>query len=131
MLHSTRTMEMIGSLAAQGVLLMSMIWTPVTISDPVAPIPQTSIDANSVQDVLKYISGTWDTLTRSMDQCQSLEDTKTDSEAVVYLPAGMPVPKALSNLQHSCRVRIEHLPSSITKIGEFDANKIPGEGLLY
>jgi alpha,alpha-trehalase len=122
---------MTGPLAVQGVSLMSMIRTPITVNDPATPIPHTSIDTNSLQDILQYISGTWDTLTRSTDQCQSLEDTKTDSEAIVYLPNGMAVPEALSKLQHTCRVRIEHLPNQITKVGEFDASRIPGEGLLY
>jgi hypothetical protein len=122
---------MISSLAAQGVLLMSMIRTPITINDLVAPIPHTEIDDSSLQDVLTYIDGAWDTLTRATDQCQSLEDTKTDSEAIVYLPAGMAIPQSLSKLQASCRVRIEHLPAQIKKVGEFDASKIQGEGLLY
>jgi alpha,alpha-trehalase len=131
MFHSSRTLQMIGSLAAQGVLLMSMIQTPITVIDPAAPIPHTSIDTSSLQDILHYINGAWDTLTRSMGQCQSLEDTKTDSEAIVYLPAGMAVPESLSKLQNTCRVRIEHLPNKIEKVGEFDSSKIPGEGLLY
>ena len=131
MLNGNSTLQMIGSLAAQGVLLMSMIRTPITIDDLVAPIPHSEIDSTSLQEVLTYIDGAWDTLTRSTDQCQSLEDTKTDSEAIVYLPAGMAIPESLSKLQASCRVRIEHLPNQITKVGEFDASKIPGEGLLY
>lgn len=131
MIHGNRTMQMIGSLAAQGVLLMSMIRTPITVNDPAVPIAHTTVDAKSLPGILHYISGAWDTLTRSMEQCQSLEDTKTDSEAIVYLPAGMAVPEALSKLQHGCRVRIEHLPHKITKVGEFDASTIPGEGLLY
>ncbi|HWF14487.1 MAG TPA: trehalase family glycosidase, partial [Candidatus Acidoferrales bacterium] len=124
-------MQTIGSLAAQAVLLVSMVRTPLTLSELAPPIPHPEIDNRSLQDVLTYIDGAWGTLTRSMEQCQSLEDPKTDSEAIVYLPAGMAVPESLSKLQASCRVRIEHLPNQITKVGEFDASKIPGEGLLY
>jgi len=131
MLRVTRTLQTIGSLAAQGILLASMIRTPIKVNDPATPIPHTSVDTNSLQDTLKYINGAWDTLTRSMDQCRSLEDTKTDSEAIEYLPAGMPVPEALSTLQKTCKVRIEHLPNPITKVGNFDSHQIPGEGLLY
>ena len=32
-------------------------------------------------DILQYISAGWDTLTRSMNRCESLEDTKTGGEA--------------------------------------------------
>jgi alpha,alpha-trehalase len=131
LVNGNRTLQMIGSLAAQAVLLLSMLRAPLTLNAPAAPVPDTEIDNRSLKGVLTYIDGAWDTLTRSMEQCRSLEDTKTDSKEILYLPAGMAVPEALSKLQANCRVRIEHLPAPITKVGEFDASKIPGEGLLY
>jgi alpha,alpha-trehalase len=131
MLNGTRTLQIIGSLATLGVLLITMMGTPIAATGPATSVPHTPIDKNSLPEILKYINTAWGTLTRSMDQCQSLEDTKTDNEAILYLPAGMPVPEALSKLQNKCRVRIEHLPNSIAKVGAFDSSKIPGEGLLY
>ena len=80
---------------------------------------------------MQYISAGWDTLTRTMNRCDSLEDTKTGGEAVLYLPAGMEIPAAISELQNHCRVRVEHLPTKITRPGEIDPNKIATEGLLY
>jgi alpha,alpha-trehalase len=85
----------------------------------------------SLEGILQYISAGWDTLTRSMNRCESLEDTKTGGEAFLYLPAGMEIPPAVAELQNHCRVRVEHLPAPITRLGEIDSSKIPMEGLLY
>ena len=43
----------------------------------------------------------------------------------------MEIPAAISELQKHCRVRVEHLPTKITRPGEIDPNKIATEGLLY
>lgn len=87
--------------------------------------------ANSLADILHYISAGWDTLTRRMDQCESLEDTKTAGEAILYLPAGMAIPASIAALQNHCRVRVEHLPKKITGPGQMDPGTLPAEGLLY
>ncbi len=85
----------------------------------------------SVADILRYISAGWDTLTRAMNQCQSLEDTKTGGEAYLYLPADMAIPPAVAALQKNCRVRVEHLPKKITGPGQIDPATIQNDGLLY
>lgn len=95
------------------------------------PMAEAATSPNSLSDILQYISAGWDILTRTMNRCDSLEDTKTGGEAVLYLPAGMGIPAAISELQMHCRVRVEHLPTKITVPGEIDPNKIPTEGLLY
>lgn len=100
-------------------------------ADQAAPIPRPETDANSLAAILNYISASWDTLTRTMNRCESLEDTKAGGESILYLPAGMAVPPALMELQKNCRVRVEHLPTKITKPGEIDLSGIPNEGLLY
>lgn len=87
--------------------------------------------ASSLADILHYISAGWDTLTRRMDQCESLEDTKTAGEAILYLPASMAVPTSIAALQNHCRVRVEHLPKKITGPGQMDPDTLPAEGLLY
>ena len=66
-----------------------------------------------------------------MNKCESLEDTKTGGEAFLYLPSGMEIPSAVAELQNHCRVRVQHLPTAITRLGEIDLSKIPTEGLLY
>jgi alpha,alpha-trehalase len=97
---------------------------PISISDGAAA-------QNSVADILHYISSGWDTLTRSMNRCESLEDTKTGGEAVLYLPAEVATPPAISELQNHCRVRVEHLPARITRPGGMNSSGIRDEGLLY
>jgi alpha,alpha-trehalase len=66
-----------------------------------------------------------------MNQCESLEDTKTGGEAVLYFPAETPTPPAILELQNHCRVRVERLPKKITKPGGIDPSAIGDEGLLY
>jgi alpha,alpha-trehalase len=66
-----------------------------------------------------------------MNRCESLEDTKTGGEAVLYLPADMAIPPAIHELQGHCRVRVDHLPTRITGPGQVDLAAIPAEGLLY
>lgn len=93
-------------------------------------------DANSGQGeglkpILQYISSAWDTLTRSMSECDSLVDPKMKVAAMLYLPAGFSEPPALQKLSKNCDVRIEHLPIEIHHLGEIDTSKIQPPGLLY
>lgn len=76
-----------------------------------------------------YIDQAWDTLTRSMDDCASLADPKLDGTPVLYLPAGVPQPDALTRAVQRCRVDVRTLPA-ITRLGELDASRLP-PGLLY
>ncbi|MGC1795379.1 MAG: trehalase family glycosidase, partial [Candidatus Acidiferrales bacterium] len=50
---------------------------------------------------------------------------------VLYLPAELPDPPILREMQKRCNVRVENLPERITKGGDVDVSKIPTEGLLY
>jgi alpha,alpha-trehalase len=131
MLHATRSFQIFCSLLAQGALVMATIPIPNSGHIRAASISNASTTPNSLDDILKYISAGWDTLTRTMNRCESLEDTKTGGEAILYLPAEMAVPPLIEELQKHCRVRVEHLPSKITKPGEIDPDSIQTEGLLY
>ncbi len=84
-----------------------------------------------LKPILDYISTAWDTLTRSMTDCQSLVDPKIKVAPVLYLPAGMAVPPAVQKLSSDCHVQIEHLPIAIHRPGEVDTSKIEPPGLLY
>ena len=86
---------------------------------------------SAAADILQYISSAWDTLTRTMNRCESLEDTKTGGEAVLYLPVEMAIPPSIAELQNHCHVRVEHLPAKITGPGQVDTSRIQTEGLLY
>jgi alpha,alpha-trehalase len=131
MFHATRIFQIVCSISAQGALVMSAISTPNTRRGRAAPISSDKTGTNSTEDILEYISAGWDTLTRTMNRCESLEDTKTGGEAVLYLPADMAVPPTIAELQTRCRVRVGHLPKKITKPGEIDLGKTSTEGLLY
>ncbi len=99
-----------------------------------AQAPQQLGDAPQPEDlkpILSYISTAWDTLTRSMTECQSIVDPKLKATPVLYLPANFPEPPAVHKLATDCGVQVEHLPMEIHKLGEIDTNKIQPHGLLY
>jgi alpha,alpha-trehalase len=99
------------------------------------PLPaaaqSTPAQRQELKPILDYISTAWDTLTRSITDCQSLVDPKMKAAAVLYLPAGMAEPAAVRKLSRECNVRIEHLPVEIHRLGEVDTSKIQPQGLLY
>jgi len=84
-----------------------------------------------LKPILQYISSAWDTLTRSMTDCQSIVDPKIKASPVLYLPANFEAPAAVEKLSTDCNVRIEHLPIEIHHLGEIDTSKIQPHGLLY
>jgi alpha,alpha-trehalase len=131
MLHASKSFQILCSLLAQGALVMSTFSMQNSGRGPAAPESADAEASNSFGDILQYISAGWDTLTRTMSRCESLEDTKTGGEAVMYIPAGMAVPPAIAELQNHCQVQVEHLPTTITKPGELDPGAIKTEGLLY
>jgi alpha,alpha-trehalase len=131
MFQTTKSFQIICSVLAQGALVMSTIPIPNSGYGRAAPISNAATAPNSLADILQYISAGWDSLTRTMNRCESLEDTKTGGEAVLYLPAEMATPPAIAELQNHCRVRVEHLPTRITRPGEIDSSRIRPDGLLY
>ena len=88
-------------------------------------------DSGGLKPILDYISNAWDTLTRSMTECQSVGDPKVATAPVLYLPAGFADPAAVQSLITTCKVRVEHLPIEIHRLGEVDTAKINPHGLLY
>jgi alpha,alpha-trehalase len=86
----------------------------------------------SYDDIRSFISSSWDILTRSLDNCKTYEDQKTDDEPTLYLPKELPRPAALDQLITArCRVDVESLPEAISEHGALDNAKIKTEGLLY
>ncbi len=78
-----------------------------------------------------YIDHAWGTLTRSMDDCASLTDTKVAGHPVLYLPAQLPMPTQLADVGKRCGVDVHALPRVIDRLGEIDATQLPAQGLLY
>jgi alpha,alpha-trehalase len=87
--------------------------------------------AQGLKPILGYISSAWDSLTRSMTDCQSVVDPKLETAPVLYLPANFPEPSAVRKLAVDCGVRIEHLPVEIHQLGQFDTSNFQPQGLLY
>ena len=84
-----------------------------------------------LNEILRYISSGWGSLTRSLDRCEAFEDVKTRGESILYFPAGMPIPPASRELKDRCSVRLEQLPKKITRLGANDLDPNQPPGLLY
>jgi alpha,alpha-trehalase len=84
-----------------------------------------------LDDILRYISSGWESLTRSLDICKTFEDVKTEGIPILYFPEDLPIPPALRELQGRCSIRLEHLPTKIAGHGanNFDSNQT--HGLLF
>jgi len=87
------------------------------------PAPAPTIDA--------YIHQGWDSLSRSMSECQSLIDPKVTTPPLLYLPYGAPTPPQLQRLSAHCKVEIAHLPHRIKHLGDVKVEEISRPGLLY
>jgi alpha,alpha-trehalase len=117
------------ALALRSVLLSVVV--ALTPAHNTAGSQATSPAAGGVQPVLDYISKAWVTLTRSMNDCDSVVDPKIKAASVLYLPAGIAEPEPVQKLAKDCSVQIKHLPLTIHQLGEIDTDKIQPEGLLY
>jgi alpha,alpha-trehalase len=83
------------------------------------------------EPITMYIHDSWDTLSRSMTDCASVADSKLGTAPILYLPAEVPMPKAVLTLQQNCQVEVRHLPRRIHREGDLSPDEIPNPGLLY
>jgi alpha,alpha-trehalase len=83
---------------------------------------------SSLGDILQYISDDWENLKRSLTDCKTYEDVKTEGEPMLYLPADVGALGGLSDMQQRCKVDVEHLPAAIS---EQTLGEIQRHGLLY
>jgi alpha,alpha-trehalase len=103
--------------------LLMLLLTGRQIWAQAQPQPEPTIDA--------YIHQGWDSLSRSMSECQSLVDPKVTAPPLLYLPYGAPTPPQLLRLRSQCKVQIAHLPHRIVHLGDVKESEIPRPGLLY
>lgn len=80
---------------------------------------------------LAYIHAGWKTLTRSLDDCSALADSKVATRPVLYLPAGFAAPAYLPALARKCHVELRTLPRKIARVGEIDPAGLTAQGVLY
>jgi len=95
-----------------------------------APRIEADPERPGLKPLLQYIDSAWGTLTRSMEDCQTLVDPKIAEPSILYLPAGFAEPHAVEKLTSLCKVHVEHLPKRIDRLGEITTNLEPS-GLLY
>ena len=122
---SFRSCRRVCALRFQAALLLAILYLFPLKSFATPP------ETQGLKPILDYISTGWDTLTRSMSECQSLVDPKIAAPSVLYLPAGFAEPEAVKSLTGKCNVHVEHLPMAIHRLGEVDTQKIDPPGLLY
>jgi alpha,alpha-trehalase len=96
-----------------------------------SPTATAAATQHGLEPIRKYIAEGWDTLTRSLDECKSIVDTKLATASVLYMPNDFEVPPAVQKLQAECKVEAKHLPIVIHNLGEIDPNKVDPAGLLY
>ncbi len=81
--------------------------------------------------IAEYIHASWGKLQRSMTDCKSLVDPKTNTAPVLYLPHGMAEPAAVRALHTACGVQVQQLPKRIDHPGALRPAEIATPGLLY
>jgi alpha,alpha-trehalase len=85
----------------------------------------------NVAEVTAYIDKAWDTLSRSLDKCETVIDKRVPEHSLLYLPADFPEPESVKELSTRCKLAVEHLPQRITGPGTVDPGKLPRHGVLY
>lgn len=109
----------------------------VIVAVALTALPVSSLHAGStktdqgLQQIFQYISKSWNTLTRSMTECRTFIDPKTNAKSTLYLPADFAAPSDLKATESSCNLEVKHLPTVIKKLGDIDVNAIHPPGLLY
>jgi alpha,alpha-trehalase len=114
------------SIIAYVLLAMSLVVLPT----PLARANSTAT-AKGLGQIFQYISSGWGILTRSMNECRTYTDPKTNAKSALYLPADFRADSGLKDVESKCHIQVKHLPAVIKKLGEVDVSAIHPEGLLY
>jgi len=112
-------------------LQLTAVLLITAVADVSVAAPQSEPSSAGLKPILNYISSSWDTLTRSMTDCQSIVDPKIAAQSVLYLPKELAEPSEVATLSGKCDVRAEHLPAEIHQLGEISTSNIDPPGLLY
>jgi len=107
-------------------LVISMV-LPVKVSAE----SDSAVAAPGLEPILDYIAKSWDTLTRSMEECTTVVDPKLAENSVLYLPAELAVPSNIAEMQKRCHIQVKSLPEKITQPGQIDPGTLDRQGLLY
>ena len=110
-----------------GILFPAIMVAGLSASSGQAPAANTP-DAAAT---LNYIHSSWDSLTRSVNECAALADAKVNGTPVMYLPAEMAIGADQKALGERCNARVMNLPKTIVKLGDLTPLELPSEGLMY
>src|SRR5215469_16772994 len=93
-----------------GSLLLATITTPGQSKS--AKNPEKGVGLAPIRE---YIFKSWDTLTRSMEDCATVVDSKLLENSVLYLPAEMEIPANVAEMQKRCHIQVKKLPEKIER----------------
>jgi len=87
--------------------------------------------SSNLDEILAYIHAGWDSLTRSTNSCAGISDPKLAATSVLYLPADLPQPQEIEQMERVCKLTVVRLPQVIRQLGTTDAGSLQPPGLLY
>ena len=87
--------------------------------------------SSNLDEILAYIHAGWDSLTRSTNSCAGISDPKLAATSVLYLPADLPQPQEIEQMERVCQLTVARLPQVIRQLGTTDAGSLQPPGLLY
>ena len=96
-----------------------------------ADTAKTATKGEGLAPIRDYIFKSWDTLTRSMEDCSTVVDPKLAENSVLYLPADFAIPARVEELQKRCHIQVKNLPEKVTRPGQIDTTALSPQGLLY
>src|SRR2546423_14495410 len=90
-----------------------------------------TVGEQGLAPIRSYIAASWDALTRSMTQCDSVVDPKLAGRSVLYLPADFPVPPAGAENPEKGRVEGKNFSVVITWAWAREPSQFGGPRLLF
>jgi alpha,alpha-trehalase len=111
--------------SALAAIVFCAVFTPASFAQ------QAGAKEAGLQQIRSYIAAGWDTLTRSLTDCETIVDPKLAQASVLYIPADFDMPPAVREMEKRCNVQVKHLPQVIHKLGEIDTSNLEPPGLLY
>jgi len=109
-----------------GGLLLATITTPGQTGSAKNPTKGAGL-----APIREYIFKSWDTLTRSMEDCATVVDSKLLENSVLYLPAEMVIPDNVAEMEKRCHIQVKRLPEKIERPGQVNTSALSPHGLLY
>src|SRR5215813_11488301 len=112
------------------VIINLVVSVPVASAQAALPAPETATP-NTYQELVAYIHNAWQSLTRSMSDCSSLNDPKLKTQPVLYAPFDFQVSADDLRRIQTCKITLQKLPKPITHMGDLKPQDVPRHGLLF